>query len=308
MSFLSLKIDTQYQTTDQQVVDSFLIPTLSEAKRYCRVSAYFSLQGIQLLAAGLEQLACNDGRYQLLLSSHISETDFDEIKQGYEWRNRLREKLQCQDADDIDQKHLGLLAKLIAEEKADVKIAFLKEGKGIFHDKFGLLEDSEGNKVLFSGSANESTGGLSSNYESIIVDVSWDESSRVRQRLQAEVNRFDRLWSSREDGVITEDVSDLVYEQLAQYQGMEDCPGMVDQKEDSQLPEGFEGWAFIYKDGDVWFIDTTEEQRSERDRHLRIGGDWGVVPEKLRTLDHGRPWSDDQFASTRLSSSRDMSR
>ena len=33
-----------------------------------------------------------------------------------------------------------------------------------------------------------------------------------------------------------------------------------------------------------------------------------VVPEKLRTLDHGRPWSDDQFASTRLSSSRDMSR
>jgi len=33
-----------------------------------------------------------------------------------------------------------------------------------------------------------------------------------------------------------------------------------------------------------------------------------VVPEKLRTLDHGRPWRDDQFASTRLSSSRDMSR
>lgn len=36
--------------------------------------------------------------------------------------------------------------------------------------------------------------------------------------------------------------------------------------------------------------------------------DGWVVPEKLRTLDHGRPWSDDQFASTRLSSSRDMSR
>lgn len=33
-----------------------------------------------------------------------------------------------------------------------------------------------------------------------------------------------------------------------------------------------------------------------------------VVPEKLRTLDHDRPWSDDQFASTRLSSNRDMSR
>ena len=40
----------------------------------------------------------------------------------------------------------------------------------------------------------------------------------------------------------------------------------------------------------------------------RIRKELEVVPEKLRTLDHGRPWSDDQFASTRLSSSRDMSR
>ena len=33
-----------------------------------------------------------------------------------------------------------------------------------------------------------------------------------------------------------------------------------------------------------------------------------VVPEKLRTLERGRPWRDSQFASTRLSPSRDMSR
>lgn len=33
-----------------------------------------------------------------------------------------------------------------------------------------------------------------------------------------------------------------------------------------------------------------------------------VVPEKLRTLDRGRPWRDSQFASTRLSPSRDMPR
>ena len=40
----------------------------------------------------------------------------------------------------------------------------------------------------------------------------------------------------------------------------------------------------------------------------KLVADSQVVPEKLRTLDHGRPWSDDQFASTRLSSNRDMSR
>ena len=41
---------------------------------------------------------------------------------------------------------------------------------------------------------------------------------------------------------------------------------------------------------------------------LRDSGTQSVVPEKLRTLDRGRPWRDSQFASTRLSPSRDMSR
>ena len=51
------------------------------------------------------------------------------------------------------------------------------------------------------------------------------------------------------------------------------------------------------------------EQGALEFRHLQLEpAGLGVVPEKLRTLDHGRPWSDDQFASTRLSSSRDMSR
>ena len=42
--------------------------------------------------------------------------------------------------------------------------------------------------------------------------------------------------------------------------------------------------------------------------HLTNAANYLVVPEKLRTLDRGRPWRDSQFASTRLSPSRDMSR
>ena len=42
--------------------------------------------------------------------------------------------------------------------------------------------------------------------------------------------------------------------------------------------------------------------------HLTYMEHFGVVPERLRTLDHGRPWRDDQFAACRVSSSRDMSR
>lgn len=52
----------------------------------------------------------------------------------------------------------------------------------------------------------------------------------------------------------------------------------------------------------------TEKMTQILNAMLDAEADEMVVPEKLRTLDHGRPWSDDQFASTRLSSNRDMSR
>ena len=55
-------------------------------------------------------------------------------------------------------------------------------------------------------------------------------------------------------------------------------------------------------------LESNLEGRGESAIRLRKKGLAEVVPEKLRTLDHGRPWSDDQFASTRLSSNRDMSR
>ena len=135
----------------------------------------------------------------------------------------------------------------------------------------------------FSGSANESTGGLSSNYESIIVDVSWDESSRVRQRLQAEVNRFDRLWSLAKMGWLPKTWVIWYMNNSLNIREWRIVPAWLIRRKIRSCPEGFEGWAFIYKDGDVWFIDTTEEQRSERDRHLRIGGDWeGNILKSIR--------------------------
>lgn len=44
------------------------------------------------------------------------------------------------------------------------------------------------------------------------------------------------------------------------------------------------------------------------DDDSRTPEDRVVVPERLRTLGHGRPWHDDQFASSSVPPSRDMSR
>src|SRR5206468_5848253 len=62
----------------------------------------------------------------------------------------------------------------------------------IYHEKVGIFADEADNKVVFTGSANESTGGLISNFESIDVYRSWvvADQSRIKTR----VDDFETLW------------------------------------------------------------------------------------------------------------------
>ena len=51
----------------------------------------------------------------------------------------------------------------------------------------GIIEDSDGNKVAFSGSMNESANALLANYETIDVFTSW---SADVERVQNKENSF----------------------------------------------------------------------------------------------------------------------
>ena len=49
----------------------------------------------------------------------------------------------------------------------------------MYHEKMGIISDSEGNKVAFSGSMNESMTAMKFNYEAIDVFCSWMVTERV---------------------------------------------------------------------------------------------------------------------------------
>src|SRR5213078_3240836 len=83
-------------------------------------------------------------------------------------------------SNDTDADRLSYLAWLIAETRLDVKIAIPIDSDGtpkagIYHEKLGLFDDTEGNSVAFTGSPNETVGGLVENFEAIDVFCSWDE-------------------------------------------------------------------------------------------------------------------------------------
>ena len=215
---LRSKIQPTYQS--QKLAQDFYEPVLSEASVYKRVSAYFSSEGLALYSKGLDKLFDNKGFAQFIISTDISEEDFSRIQEGYELKRSL-EKLTRQLKQSVlnnqTKESLGNLAFMIANGHAEVKFAIVPVGKGIFHDKFGLIS-SDDDTIFFNGSVNETRNGLELNYESISVDVSWDTSINVQSRIKTNEKRFERLWINEEPNILIVDATEIVYSELKQYQ------------------------------------------------------------------------------------------
>lgn len=206
---LQTYIKSSYNSMFDDVTEEFYNRVLRESISYKRVSGYFSCKALSLYANGLDILAANNGYLQLIVSQNITEKDFDEIQRGYE--ARAREEI----ITDLDKKRLGNLAFLISQGKADVKFGLVKNG--LFHTKWGLFEDLQGDTIYFNGSMNETANGIENNFDSFDVDFSWDVSKNVRERIIQKKKEFDFLWNDKYTSVRVIDATELVYQLIKEY-------------------------------------------------------------------------------------------
>lgn len=229
------------------VANTFYIPVLSESNRYKRVSGYFSCKALAIYAKGLDRIADNDGYVQFIISQNISERDLDEIKSGY------YERSKGETLTEFDKKRLGNLAYLISQGKADVKFGLVKNG--LFHTKWGLLEDSEGDVVYFNGSLNETANAIENNFDSFDVDFSWDVSVNVRNRINQKLEEFDVLWENNYPGVQVVDANEILYPLLKEFNS-----GKI---EKITVPE-YNSVIFDMNAEGFFLIDKTNEKETER--------------------------------------------
>ena len=84
----------------------------------------------------------------------------------------------------------------------------------MFHDKVGIISDEMGDRVVFSGSANESTHALlpTHNYESINVFRTWIPNHA--EFYEPHIDSFERLWNNMSDSTIVIDIPTAVKEKL----------------------------------------------------------------------------------------------
>ena len=221
-----------YSSNTHNTIADFYIPALESAIQYDRKSGFFSSAILSKVARGLGAMLHNQGKIRLIMGCQFSPQDLQAIEQGYALRDALLTRLDADltPPENFTQlKHLEILSWLIQNQYLDIKIAIPLQENGlpedstqqldpqhIFHEKVGIFTDSNGDKLAFNGSNNESIAGWEKNVESFHVYCSW-EGGRELDRVEEEVSRFAQLWCDLSPNVRVFEIPEAVQQKLLNY-------------------------------------------------------------------------------------------
>lgn len=206
MSLRDLPLARRYRGSEDDLLGQLYVPCLSQSVRYSRAVGYFSASALSLAARGLGPFIRQGGEMRLIASPDLTGVDPELINEALAERERvigdtMTGTLIAGASSGATRQRLGLLGWLVAKRRLDLKVAVVDSGgeAGIYHEKLGLFEDSEGNTVAFHCSANESRGALLLNFESVLVFRSWIEHEADDVRTFTE--DFVALWEDRTPGL-----------------------------------------------------------------------------------------------------------
>jgi len=128
--------------------------------------------------------------------------------------------------DKFIKNHVFALGWMIANKRLEIKVAVVYDSygnpmrcediqqRGLFHQKVGILRDTEGNIVTFSGSVNETASAWLDNIEEFKTFRSWHPSEQ--EYIEADVHKFERFWHGLPERVRIMDIPRAVKEKLVE--------------------------------------------------------------------------------------------
>lgn len=220
MSLREISLKYEYRSDGADLVKDFYTPCLRNATRYYRAVAYFTSNGLALNVKGLSTFIRHGGQMNLVTGPKLMSDDIEAIRRGYDAKKQnIDSSLDC-DFGQVSHDRLMLLTWLIAHGHLDIKIACPSDSSttyphGIYHEKTGVFLDGNNNAIAFSGSSNETVGGLLNNFESIDVHWSWDD---IQERVQQKIDNFTKLWNNNTEKLEVIDFLNAVEEGLLIHQ------------------------------------------------------------------------------------------
>ncbi|MGD0202847.1 MAG: DEAD/DEAH box helicase family protein [Candidatus Bathyarchaeia archaeon] len=209
MTLQDLILKNAYDSDTDNVLTDFYIPALANSILYDRLTGFFSSTTLAAAAKGIVGLMKNGGSIRLITGAVFQEQDIKAIKEAINTPEKIIEQFMLKEIDNLEEgfikDHVKALGWLVAKGKLNIKIAFVLDDQGfptdvksssrsgIFHQKVGILEDKEGNKLSFSGSDNETINGWQQNIEEFKVFRNWVEAEK--EYFESDLLKFQKFWA-----------------------------------------------------------------------------------------------------------------
>lgn len=205
----AFEFKSSYNRIDDNIAEDFYMPCMQNACRYDRISGFFGSTVYVIAWKALKDFVANGGKMRIICSPVLTQEDRAALEEGdcakkdEVLKAAMSAELDALLQDDELRLSSRLLACLVANGIIELKIGLVKDNghptiKSLFHDKFGVFYDAQGNAVGFRGSFNETYKGLSNdgNIESADVFQSWDGGKETKRIVDA-IDLFERLWTGK---------------------------------------------------------------------------------------------------------------
>ena len=217
MSFKDLHIKSCYESGIDDIIEDYYVPVLGASVQYDRIAGFFSSSSLAVAARGVAEFISNGGKMRLICSPRLNTDDIDIVKKivsndaslntsdfGIDFSNLESE---------FEQNHVKALGWMLYSGLLEMKLAvvFNEDGticnneiiseKGLFHQKVGVLKDTDGNELSFSGSINETAAAWVNNDEEFKVFKEWTD---ARDYFMRDKKRFDEIWNGERKNVRNE--------------------------------------------------------------------------------------------------------
>ena len=210
MGLRNLKLKQEYRSDRDDVVAEFFIPCLSNSIQYDRTIEFVSVKSLSTLTFGLENIQDHHAKIRLVTGHRFSTSDLNAIVRLFDQRNhrKFNGKINLDNkiGSMIRDSKIVQLKKIIEEFKVEIKVAIPNSEyvDGVFEERMGIFRDTNDDIVAFSGTSNVTFDAENRNFESVDVFTSWDDKTRVENK----INNFENLWTNRTNYV---EIYDLVY-------------------------------------------------------------------------------------------------
>jgi len=226
MGLPELDLRISYDSGFQDLLEDFYIPVLETAKYYDRIAGFFSSSSLAIAAKGLAGLIANEGKIRMLVCPRLDRSDIQVLEENrqsiYSENNHRVNQI---DIDFISQtmidsiidfrtiaetEHLKAFGWMLSRGYLTIKVVVKEKCtdvfdlEKIFHQKIGIVTDTDNHQISFSGSINETASGWTGNVEEFKVFKGWE--AVQKDYLAEDIYKFQAYWNDNVSGIRTLDI------------------------------------------------------------------------------------------------------